>query len=365
MHKNQKEIDQILTRYNLQHNLTARKVLEENFLSKFQIQAIKRNIISALRGDKIPSQNPLAVLVGGQSGAGKTALINYTQFHFNAREFVVIDNDLFRAFHPNVSKIRKYFPQFYTCCTEQLGANIIGDVISYFTGENETNSKYNIILHQTLSKSDVAINYLNGFNNLGYTTGLNVLAVPYIESKMSQIERCQQQYNRLGFCRYVDSRHHFNSVSWLLETVDIIENYNLSNFINVFARSEDISNPICVYTSVNAPSFSVQKSKSSTINPCLKILCSDTKENFLQESGVYIKIVQNKNGFSSAVDAIQKTREVKEQACLQTLEDRINNVINDGGLRIPGMQPHIEEVQNFLISSQNYPPTSIQEEISQ
>ena len=328
-----KEINKILLRYNLQDDLTARYVIESNFLTKYQINNCKKNIISALQGDKIASKQPLAILVGGQPGAGKTALINYTQNYFNPREFVVIDNDFFRAFHPNVSYIRKNYPQFYTCATEQLGADITDDIVSYFTGQNETNSKYNIIVHQTLSKSYVATGFLEKFNNLGYITGLNVLAVPYIESKMSQIERCEAQYNNLGFCRYVDSKHHFNSVSWLLNTVDKIESENLADFINVFARSENISSPTCIYTQVNNEDLLNDK-------------------DFLK-----LNVVENKNGFFSAVEVIEKTREEATTECLQNLEDRLGTVIENGGLRIPGMQPHIEEVQNFLnFSSQNYPP---------
>ena len=359
MNKNQKEIDFILKRYNLQNNLVAGKVLEENFLSNLQIENIKKNIITALRGDKIASKTPIVIIVGGQSGSGKTALINYTQSIFSVREFIVIDNDLFRAFHPNVAYIRKYYPQFYTCATEQLGANITSDIISYFTGNNETNSKYNIILHQTLSRSAATITHLKHFNNLGYITGLNVLAVPYIESKMSQIERCQAQFNSLGFCRYVDSQHHFNSVSWLLQTVNKIEENKLANFINVFSRGEDISNPNCVYTSINLSSSAICENTFSSDFPnenfneqtdCGQSLTLRDGKNFLQ-------IVENKNGFSSAVEAIEQTRKIKEQKCLETIKDRIDTIIKDGGLQIPGMQPHIEEVQNFLtFSAQNCPP---------
>ena len=334
------EIEIILNKYNLQNNILARQVVEKNFLTKSQISVCKKNIISALQGDKVASQKPLSILVGGQSGAGKTALINYTQNMFSFREFVVIDNDLFRAFHPNVSEIRRLYPQFYTCATEQLSANILGDIISYFSGNNEANSKYNIILHQTLSKSEIVINYLTGFNNLGYTTGLNVLAVPYIESKMSQIERCTAQYNSLGFCRYVDSKHHLKSTSWLLETVDKIEKNSLTNFINVFSRSEDISKPNCVYTSVN-------NKEGVFIN----------SNKPFQET-----IFDNKNGFSSAKEAIEKTREDKEEETLFTLDKRIDLVIENGGLQIPGMQPHIQEVQNYLTSFQNHPPSLCQEE---
>lgn len=332
MQENKDEISIILQRYNLQDNLIARQVLEHNFLTKHQIKTCKKNIISALCGDKLASKNPMAILVGGQPGSGKTALINYTQNFFNEREFVVIDNDFFRAFHPNVANIRKNYPQFYTCATEQLGANITDDIISYFTGENETNSRYNIIVHQTLSKSYVATNFLEKFRSFGYITGLNVLAVPYIESKMSQIERCEAQFNSLGFCRYVDAKHHFNSVSWLLKTVDKIESENLADFINVYARGEKISSPNCVYSSVD-------------------------KEVLNEKEFLKLNVIENNNVFSSAIEAIDKTREDATADCIKTLESRLNSVIENGGLRIPGMQPHIEEVQNYLsLSSQNYPP---------
>ena len=113
---------------------TKEQIINKYKLTNKQVAEVLKTVIGVMSADKVPSDNPLAMIVGGQSGAGKTALINYTSLMSTKRDFVVIDNDFFRAFHPYAAEIKALYPDLYTEATDQIGLGITSDVISYFMG---------------------------------------------------------------------------------------------------------------------------------------------------------------------------------------------------------------------------------------
>ena len=72
--------------------------LEEFSQDNFE-QASKRLIRSLTRG-KTTSSHPKAILLGGQSGAGKTTIHRIKQREFQGN-IIIIDGDSYRSFHPN------------------------------------------------------------------------------------------------------------------------------------------------------------------------------------------------------------------------------------------------------------------------
>ena len=63
------------------------------------IKASNRLVRSLTRG-KTTSSQPKAILLGGQSGAGKTTIHRIKQREFQGN-IIIIDGDSYRSFHPN------------------------------------------------------------------------------------------------------------------------------------------------------------------------------------------------------------------------------------------------------------------------
>lgn len=295
------------------------EVMKMYRLPEEQVQSIKETIIRVMAKDIVPSKRPLAIVVGGQSGAGKTALINYTSGMSTKREFVQIDNDFFRGFHPQADEIKEKYPDLYTAATDQMGLEITSDIIEYFK-----NNHYNIILHQTLKNNRIADDAMTKFREAGYTVGVRAFAVPYLESKMSQIERCEGQIEKLGFCRYVRQQDHDAAIEGLPKTVGYIEDSGKYDFIEIFKRGKKISEPQLVYSKFNP----------QTEQETLEVL-SDC-ENVSHENHSF--------GFTSAQDAVERTRAEEALKVAKTLDERIAEAESRESNN-EEMQTHIDELK--------------------
>ena len=303
-------------------NLTEKEIIAKYTLSPEKVEELKNTIINVLSYDKTPSENPLAIVVGGQSGAGKTALIEYTSQMSTQREFVMIDNDFFRGFHPKTQEIRALYPDLYTAATDQIGLGITSDIISFFK-----DNKYDIILHQTLKNNRIADDAITKFRDAGYIVGVRAFAVPYTESKMSQIERCLGQIDKLGFCRYVRKLDHDTAVDGLPKTVGYIEETSKYDFIEIFKRGREIDKPTLVYSKINPET---EKQTLEALSNCEQVCHQD--ESF---------------GFENARDAVETTRFQEELRVAKTLDARIKDAENHP-CNNPEMQTHIDELKEYF-----------------
>ena len=275
--------------------------------------------------DKVPAKNPIAIIVGGQSGAGKTALMNkYSTIVDGAQ----IDNDGIRPLHPQVEEIKAKHPEYYTELTDQISLGLTPHVISYLSGDNPDGVKHNLVIHQTMKNTNIANYAMKELKDKGYTVGIAVLAVSYAESKMSQIERCHAQYKTFGSCRHVPPHSHMDAIRGLPPTVGYIEEQGLADFIYIHTRNnENIADPILQYSYINP------NSKESVV--------SVLKEN----PGLCCE--ENFNNFENAQDAVVKLREMDTEKCMQTLDNRIEAIVKDGGYEVPGMEPHLDEIIKY------------------
>ena len=294
-------------------------IKELYYLSNEQIEQITKEIIRVMASDILPSKQPLVIVVGGQSGSGKTSLIHYTEQISSKREFIEIDNDYFRSFHPKAEEIKDQYPDYYVTATDQLGLGVTAQVIDYFREH-----RYNIILHQTLKNNRVVDDAMTKFIEAGYTVGVRAFAVPYFESKMSQIERCEGQLEELHFCRHVAKVDHDAAIEGLPRTVEYIEQSGKYDFLEIYKRTENPNQPGLVYAKFNPKN---EKKTLEALTDCT---------NMSKETQTY--------GFANAREAVEKTRESEAVKCAKTLGARIR-AAELSPYNNPVMQKHIDELK--------------------
>ena len=220
--------------------------MEKQKLSPEQLEQRIQYIIDYVKMGRVPSSNPVAVIVGGQPGAGKSGVIGNSVIKLDSN-CVVVDNDEYRMHHPNVEEINAVHPEIYTECTDQLSFAATPRVIA-----SMIDGKYNMVIHQTLKNDTIIKCAIADLMKAGYTVIVRALAVSELKSNLSMIGRCQDQLATDDTCRWVPQENHDYAYRGLPETVGHIEELGAYHLLEVLTRKEnEPENPNVVYRKRN------------------------------------------------------------------------------------------------------------------
>lgn len=311
-------------------------------ISEEQKEKIFNSIIQNLTLGIEPVENPVAVIVGGQTGAGKSGLMAYSHKMFDNKAFlaydgsdyagrwikgnvVQIEDDEFRAYFPNERQIALEHPDEYIQITNKLTNELTAKIFQY-CAEN----KYNIIFHQTLKNTRIADDGIVKLKDLGYAIVVRALAVNEFESRMSMIERCLGQIETKGYCRNVTTSDHDKTYNGMPDTLDYIEKNKRYDILQVFQRGKKVDEPLMVYTRINPESDK------------LKILSTFP---YLLSFDMYF-------GFGSAKEAIEEIRERAGKKFMENAEIRIGDAKRQKGNE--SIKNQIAELEKKIESKNNY-----------
>ena len=193
-------------------------------------------IIEKEKEGMIPSKTPIAIVVGGQCGAGKSGVIGNTIEKLNSN-CVVIDNDKYRYAHPNFDEINSAHPELFTECTDQLSFSATPKVI-----KSMIDGRYNMVIHQTLKNDTIVRCAITDLLEAGYTVVVRALAVDQITSIKDELGRGQDQLAIGRIPRWVPPENHDTAYVGLPGTVDLIETSGKYHLLEVVTRSSDKNN---------------------------------------------------------------------------------------------------------------------------
>lgn len=272
------------------------KLSEE--LHDFYYDIIKRTYTSG----KIPVKNPIAIIVGGQTGAGKSSLIGYSTEMFSDDNVVIINSDEIKPFHPNSEEIARLYPKLYTKITDQESNTWTSRLFEELRREG-----YNIIFEGTMKNNRIADESITELQQLGYTVVVRGLAVCDLESRMSILERYEGQVSKKGWGRLVVTDHHNQTYNGMPNTIDYIEQNERYDILEIFARGEDLDEPVNVYAKHN------QTSKEKTKKAI------DGKKCVSKHSRTF--------GFDNARESVLMSREEEYDWVMPTIDERIKAVM--------------------------------------
>ena len=168
-------------------------------------RASKRLVRSLTRG-KTTSSQPKAILLGGQSGAGKTTIHRVKQREFQGN-LIIIDGDSYRSFHPN-----------YLGLQEKYGKDSV-DYTKVFTAQLLTTRGYQVSLALIATKPEL--------------------------SYLSTLIRYEELYViNPRQARATPKAHHDGIVEHLVENLRELEKDQLFRQIQIYQRDQS-----CVYDS--------------------------------------------------------------------------------------------------------------------
>lgn len=192
-----------------------------------------RKALMILTIGKRPSQDKTLVIVGGQSGAGKTRLIPIANEELG-NNAVVVDFDELRALHPNYKEVSQNYPEITHRIlhpdTEKVKNRILDELIK---------QNYNVIYEGALRDTQGFIKFARKFKDSDYKIQMDIMAVPKLESFGSTFLRYATALVTDVTARWVEKSAHDGSYEGVLKTVEAFKKENLADSINVYVRSEE------------------------------------------------------------------------------------------------------------------------------
>lgn len=189
----------------------------------------------------IKNNNRTAVILGGQTGAGKTGLVNLTNREalLKNSSYYLIDDDQYRKFYPRYDEIMVECPEYATILTA-IGSGPITPKIMKYASDNGMN----FIFDGTMKNTRI---YETAKQWENYNITYKVMATSRIESLLSIFER-NAYLRRNGFGRPISVEAHDETYNGLEDTIRTIE-ANENENIEIYMRGKyESSMPDLIYS---------------------------------------------------------------------------------------------------------------------
>ena len=178
-----------------------------------------------------PVQQPVAIILGGQPGAGKAALSNYATAELGGNA-VKIDADELRKYHPHLLKLMRENDRSAADLTHRDAAGWAVKLTNLAIKQHR-----NLVIDGTMRDPDSLAKLCSKLQSAGYRVDARVLAVNDLVSCLSIHHRYELQHEANGFGRWSNRVNHDLAFVGLPVTVDRLETGNLVDRMHVTNRS--------------------------------------------------------------------------------------------------------------------------------
>lgn len=196
-----------------------------------QREAIGKIIIENFTTGVMPAENPLAIILGGQPGSGKSELITQAQA-LTGKNAVICNADDYRDYHPMSDEIKAKHEEFYPGLTvkySQPWNNLL-------TGYCEEN-RLNFILETTFSSGQNMNQTISELKAKGYSVYLMVLSVNKRLSFLGTRLRFEGMKAQYGYGRLVDKDVHDSKYLQVMATLEAVQNSRLYDKLFIYGRA--------------------------------------------------------------------------------------------------------------------------------
>lgn len=205
--------------------------------SDFEL-ALKRTIRSLTRG-KTSSQKPKAILLGGQSGAGKTTIHRIKQKEFLGN-IIIIDGDSYRSLHPNYLALQETYGKDSVNYTKGFAGQMVEHLVDELSKKG-----YHLLIEGTLRTTEVPRQTALLLHSRNYKVFLAVMATKPELSYLSTLIRYEELYAiDPNQARATPKEHHDGIVEHLVGNLRELEQGKNFDQIQIYQRDRT-----CVYDS--------------------------------------------------------------------------------------------------------------------
>ena len=193
-------------------------------------KALERTI-DLLTFNKNISSAPHAVILGGQSGAGKTTIHRVKMIETKGN-YIVIDGDSYRAQHPYFRELQEKYGVDSVDYTKMFAGKMVEAVI-----DKLSSLKYNLIIEGTLRSAAVPINTATLLKSKGYTVDFCLIATkPELSYLTTQLRYLEMLVVDPLQARATPKEHHDGIVKSLVANITELEQSGVFESIQVYKR---------------------------------------------------------------------------------------------------------------------------------
>lgn len=241
--------------------------------------ALKRTIRSLTRG-KETSVNSKAILLGGQSGAGKTTIHRIKQKEFQGN-IIIIDGDSYRSLHPNYLALQEKYGKDSVDYTKGFAGKMVEHLV-----EELSKQGYHLLIEGTLRTTEVPRKTAMLLKSRDYQVSLALIATKPELSYLSTLIRYEELYaidpNK---ARATPKDHHDGIVNHLVDNLRELENDHLFDYIQIYQRDRS-----CVYDSETDDGSAVD-----VLQECLFGEWSKMEEEMMKEGQVWLRAMSERS----------------------------------------------------------------------
>lgn len=241
--------------------------------------ALKRTIRSLTRG-KTVSTSPQAILLGGQSGAGKTTIHRIKQKEFQGN-IIIIDGDSYRSLHPNYLVLQEEYGKDSVGYTKFFAGKMVEHLVDELSKDG-----YHLLIEGTLRTTEVPRKTAQLLKSRGYQVSLALIATKPELSYLSTLIRYEEVYaENPSQARATSKEHHDGIVEHLVDNLRELETDKLFDQIQIYQRDK-----CCVYDSDTDDG-----SAADVLQDCLFGKWSKVEEEMIKEAKEYLKRLSKSN----------------------------------------------------------------------
>ena len=223
---------------------------------EIQYQGIKNKLIFS----KSTVEKPLAVVLGGQPGAGKSNIYDIYKERLEGN-IVELDCDAFRQYHPNYEKLHEMYGDNDGEKTNPFIFKVVDRLVDELSDQG-----YNMIIESSLKSPHTALENGEKLPQKGYNVELAVMATPKSRSWSGTLERYNAVKAAGGQPRAVPKEFHDLVVANIANSISEVYKSGLMSNILIYNRNKE-----CLYDMSKTPKVNPIKLLDSIVNkePCI------------------------------------------------------------------------------------------------
>ena len=253
--------------------------LEEFSEDEFQ-KTLQRTLRALTRGKTIPEQ-PQAILLGGQSGSGKTTIHRIKQKKFQGN-IITIDGDSYRSQHPNYLALQEKYGKDSVDYTKGFAGQMVERLVDELSKQG-----YHLLIEGTLRTTQVPRQTAQLLRSKGYQVSLAVIGTKPELSYLSTLIRYEELYAiNPNQARATPKKYHDAIVENLVENLRELESDKLFDHIQIYQRDRT-----CIYDSETDEGLAAE-----VLQECLFGEWSKVEEEMMKMGQERLREIGRRNG---------------------------------------------------------------------